>query len=90
MEVASGVGAVVCASVAVEVVDDGRVAVAGAAFVAVGAGSDWTAAVAGMEVKLGEGIAVSLGWACAQAINRSSRASDREDRRISRLSISHL
>ena len=90
MEAASGVGAVVCASVAVEIVGDGRVAVAGAALVAVGVGSDWTTAVAGREVGLGEGIAVPLGCGCAQAINRSSRASDREDRRISRLSISHL
>ena len=90
MEVASGVGAVVCASVAVEIVKDGRVAVGVVVRAGVGAGSDWTAAVAGREVKLGEGVAVSLGWACAQAINRSSRASDKEDRRISRLSISHL
>ncbi len=90
MEAASGVGAVVCASVAVEIVGDGRVAVAGAALVAVCVGSDWTTAVAGREVGLGEGVAVPLGCACAQAINRSSRASDREDRRISRLSISHL
>ena len=75
---------------AAEIVGDGRVAVAGAALAAVGVGSDRTTAVAGREVGLGEGVAVSLGWACVQAINRSSRASDREDRRISRLSISHL